>query len=41
MDDLLCYGPSLEKGLRDVREVLVILRQEKLYAKASKFTFGR
>jgi hypothetical protein len=30
MDDLLCYSPSLEQHLRDVREVLAILRQEKL-----------
>ena len=41
MDDLLCYSPSLEQHLRDVREVLAILRQEKLYVKASKCAFGR
>ena len=41
MDDLLCYSPSLEQHLRDVREVLSILRQEKLYVKASKCAFGR
>ena len=28
MDDLLCYSPSLEQHLHDVREVLAILRQE-------------
>ena len=41
MDDLLCYSLSLEQHLRDVREVLAILRQEKLYVKASKSAFGR
>ena len=41
MDDLLCYSSSLEQHLRDVREVLAILRQEKLYVKASKCAFGR
>ena len=41
MDDLLCYSPTLEQHLRDVREVLAILRQEKLYVKASKCEFGR
>ncbi len=41
MEDLLCYSPSLEQHIRDVREVLAILRQEKLYVKASKFAFGR
>ena len=40
MDDLLCYSPSLEQRLRDVREVLSILRQEKLYVKAYKCAFG-
>ena len=41
MDDLLCYSPSLEQHLLDVREVLSILRQEKLFVKASKCEFGR
>ena len=41
MDDLLCYSPTLAQHLRDVREVLAILRQEKLYVKASKCEFGR
>jgi len=41
MDDLLCYSPTLEQHLHDVREVLAILRQEKLYVKASKCEFGR
>ena len=43
MDDLLCHSPTLEQHLRDVREVLAILRQEKLYVKASKceFEIGR
>ena len=41
MDDLLFYSSSLEQHLRDVREVLSILRQEKLYVKASKCAFGR
>ena len=41
MDYLLCYSPSLEQHLRDVREVLAIPRQEKLYVKVSKCAFGR
>jgi hypothetical protein len=41
MDDLLCYSSTLEQHLQDVREVLAILRQEKLYVKASKCEFGR
>jgi hypothetical protein len=41
MDDVLCYSPSLEQHLKDVREVLAILRQERLYVKASKCEFGR
>ena len=41
MDDMLCYSPSLEQHLKDVREVLAILRQERLYVKASKCEFGR
>ena len=41
IDDLLCYSPQLEQRLRDVREVLAILRQEKLCLKASKCAFGR
>jgi transposase InsO family protein len=41
MDDMLCYSPSLEQHLKDVREVLSILRQEGLYVKASKCEFGR
>ena len=41
MDDLLCYSSSLEQHLCDVREVMSILRQEKLYVKASKCAFGR
>ena len=36
MGDLLCYSPSLEQHLREVREVLSILWQEKLCFKASK-----
>jgi len=41
MDDLLCYSPTLEQHLKDVREVLGILRQEKLYVKATKCAFAR
>ena len=41
MYDLLCCSPSLGQHLSDVREVLSILRQEKLYVKASKRAFGR
>ena len=41
MDDLLCYNSSLEQHLRDVREVMAILRQKRLFVKASKCAFGR
>ena len=41
MDDLLCYNPTLEHHIKDVQELLSILRQEKLYVKASKCEFGR
>lgn len=41
MDDLLIYSPTLEQHLADVREVLAILRQERLFVKASKCQFGR
>ena len=41
MVDHLGYSPSLEQHLHDVREVLSIMRQEKLYVKASKCAFGR
>jgi hypothetical protein len=41
MDDLLCFRPILEHHIQDVREVLAILCQERLYVKASKCEFGR
>ncbi len=42
MDDMLCYIPSREQHLKDVREVLSILRQEGLYVKlASSGTASR
>ena len=41
MDDLLCYSPSLEQHLRNVREVLAILWQERLCLKASMCAYGR
>ena len=43
IDDVLCYNPSLGQHLKDMREVLAILRlrQERLYVKASKRKFGR
>ena len=37
--NLPCYNPLLGQHLRDVREVLTILRKEKLYLKASKCAF--
>ena len=36
MDDLLCYSSTLEQCLKDVFDVLSILRLEKLYVKAKK-----
>ena len=41
MGDLLCYSPSLEQHLRDAREVLAILWQERLCFKASMCAYGR
>ncbi len=39
MDDVHCLRPTLEQQLPDVREILSIFRQGKLYVKASKCTF--
>ncbi len=41
MDDLLCYSPTLEQHIQDVRKVFAIRvrRQEKYYVKASKREF--
>jgi hypothetical protein len=41
MDDLLCYNPTLEQHIQNVRKALAILHQEKPYIKASKCEFGR
>ena len=41
IDDLLCSSPTLEQHTRNVLEALAILRQEKLYIKASKCAFCR
>ncbi len=38
---VLCYSPTFEQHIQDVREVLAILRQEKLYVKALKWEFRR
>ena len=35
------YSPTLEQHIRDVQKVLAILRQEKLYVKASGCAFCR
>ncbi len=41
LHDLLCYSSTMGQHLLDVREVLAVLRQEKLYVKASECEFGR
>ncbi len=41
LDDLLCYSPNLKQHIQDVREVLTILCQEKLYVEALKYKIGR
>src|SRR5262249_43465071 len=41
LDDILIYSKNLEEHERHVRQVLEILRQNKLYAKLSKCEFFR
>jgi hypothetical protein len=41
LDDILVYSKNLDDHLRDLREVLELLRQHQLYAKASKCEFGK
>ena len=41
MDDLLIYSPTLEQHVKDVDEVLAILGERNLFAKAPKCEFGR
>ena len=41
MDDCLVHSPKLEQHLLDVAEVLEISRRRQLYAKSSKYEFGR
>ena len=36
MDDLLIYSPTLEQHVKDVNEILAILWERKLFAKAPK-----
>ena len=36
MDDLLIYSPTLEQHVKDVNEILAILWERKLFAKAAK-----
>ena len=40
MDDLLIYSPTLEQHVKDFDEVLAILGERKLFAKAPKCEFG-
>ena len=40
-DDILVYSKSLEEHVTHVKEVLQILRHEKLYANLPKCTFAR
>ena len=39
-DDILVYSKSVEEHVGHLKAVLEVLRQHKLYAKASKCTFG-
>ena len=41
LDNLLIYSPTLEQQVKDVDEVLAILGELKLFAKAPKCEFGR
>ena len=41
MDDLLIYSPTLEQHVKDVDEVLAILGERKLFAKAPTCELGR
>ena len=41
MDDIRIYSPTLEQHVKDVDEVLAILGERKLFAKALKCEFGR
>eukprot|EP00178_Gracilaria_changii_P003742 TRINITY_DN1564_c0_g2_i1.p1 TRINITY_DN1564_c0_g2~~TRINITY_DN1564_c0_g2_i1.p1 ORF type:complete len:336 (+),score=33.80 TRINITY_DN1564_c0_g2_i1:769-1776(+) len=40
IDDILVYSKSIEKHKRHIRQILLALRQNKLYAKLSKCAFG-
>jgi hypothetical protein len=40
MDDILVYSPSLEQHIEHLREVLTLLRDEKLFVKRSKCSFA-
>jgi len=39
LDDVLIYSPTLEQHIKDVREVLGLLRQNELYVKLKKCEF--
>jgi hypothetical protein len=40
MDDILVYSPYLEQHIEHLREVLTLLRDEKLFVKRSKCSFA-
>ena len=41
LDDILIYSSSEEEHLQHIRQVLTVLREQKLFAKATKCDFGR
>ena len=41
MDDILVFSKTLEDHLKDLREVLTVLRENRFYVKESKCSFGQ
>jgi len=41
MDDLLVYSPNIDQHVKDLRQVLELLRKNKLYANPSKCVFAK
>ncbi|GJY04844.1 putative mitochondrial protein [Tanacetum coccineum] len=39
-DDILVYSPDIQSHVDHLRQILIVMREQQLYAKASKCTFG-